>query len=387
MRIAVITREWGKTSGVGRVVADLVDVLAERGHDVTVVTASPPPVSPPPGVRFARVRVPARPFALRVALFARRATRLARAGGFDIVHGNGADCRGADVITAHSCHRYAMDRLRREGPWRDRLKKWLNPVHPVVFRIEAYNNSPRGHRRLIACAAGIKREIVATCGTDPGRIAVVNNGVDLGRFRPENRARDRAALRRRHGLGEEPVLLFMGYEFERKGLRPLLEALARLRRREARLLVVGKPADRWARRLVARHGLAGRVLFTGPVVDAERYFAAADAFVFPTLYEANSLVLLEAFASGLPVVTTRGVGAADDYIRHGENGLLVDAPPAAAALADALDGLLDDPGLAARLGAAARETARSLSREAAAEGVLAVYKDVLAAERAAAEAP
>jgi len=326
VRIAVITRRWGKTSGVGRVVADLVDVLAARGHAVTVVTASPPPGEAPPGVTFARVPVPARPFALRVALFARRATRLARAGGFDIVHGNGADCRGADVITAHSCHRHAMRRLRREGPLRDRLKKWLNPVHPVVFRIEAFNNSPRGHRRLVACAAGIKREIVATYGTDPARIAVVNNGVDLARFRPENRERDRAELR-------------------------------------------------------ARHGLDGRVVFAGPVADAERYFAAADAFVFPTLYEANSLVLLEAFASGLPVVTTRGVGAADDYIRHGENGLLVDAPPAPAALADALDRLLDDPALASRLGAAARETARSLSREAAADGVLAVYEAVLAEKR------
>jgi len=381
VRIAVITRRWGKTSGVGRVVADLVDVLAARGHAVTVVTASPPPGEAPPGVTFARVPVPARPFALRVALFARRATRLARAGGFDIVHGNGADCRGADVITAHSCHRHAMRRLRREGPLRDRLKKWLNPVHPVVFRIEAFNNSPRGHRRLVACAAGIKREIVATYGTDPARIAVVNNGVDLARFRPENRERDRAELRARHGLGAEPVLLFMGYEFERKGLRPLLAALARLRRTDARLLAVGKPADRWARRLVARHGLDGRVVFAGPVADAERYFAAADAFVFPTLYEANSLVLLEAFASGLPVVTTRGVGAADDYIRHGENGLLVDAPPAPAALADALDRLLDDPALASRLGAAARETARSLSREAAADGVLAVYEAVLAEKR------
>jgi glycosyltransferase involved in cell wall biosynthesis len=96
------------------------------------------------------------------------------------------------------------------------------------------------------------------------------------------------------------------------------------------LLVVGGNAQHRldvARAEAARLGVAERVLFLGPRFDIPELFAASDAFVLPSAYEANALVVLEALAAGLPVVATR-VGYAPEVIVDGINGYLVDRDPA-----------------------------------------------------------
>ncbi len=382
MHIAMLSRGYGKTAGIWRVATDLCEAYLQRGHEVTFFCADPPGEATAPGVRFVRVPVPARPYALRVPLFAVRASRAAqrqrRRDRFDLVHGQATDSRGADVITAHSCHRYGMELMRRiGGPW-EWTKKTLNPVHPAIYALERHNFSPHGHRRIIAVSSRIKDEIVASYGTDPGRIHVVPNGVDLEAFHPRERAVRRARVRARLGLGEAPVILFVGYEYVRKGLRFLLEALARMRTREARLVVIGKPPTPHARRQMARHRVMERVTFTGPVPDVEAYYAAADVFAFPTLYEAFGLVIAEAMASGLPVLTTDVAGAAE-WLTHDRDAVLIASPPDPERIAEELDGLLEDTQRRERLGAAARATAeRCWSKSAVADRVLQIYEEVLA---------
>lgn len=383
MRIAMLSRGYGKTAGIWRVTTDLTENFLARGHEVTYFCADPPTPNHP-GLELVGVPVPARPFALRVPLFARRASRLARrtsrtrAGGpFDVIHGQATDCYGADVVTAHSCHRYGMDLMRRTGGAWERFKKTVNPIHPAIYRLERHNVSPAGARRVIAVSAGIKREIVATYRTPPERIHVVANGVDLATFDPARRAARRARVRQRWRLGDAPVLLFVGYEYVRKGLRFVLDAMTRMRRGDARLVVIGKPPTPHARRLLARYRLGPRVLFTGPVPDVEAYYAAADAFVFPTLYEAFGLVIAEAMATGLPVLTTRVAGAAE-WMTDGEDGFLFGSPPDPAAMARVLDRLCEDQALARRIGASARATAeRCWSTARVAGEVLAVYEEVI----------
>ena len=120
------------------------------------------------------------------------------------------------------------------------------------------------------------------------------------------------------------MVLFVGHEFDRKGLPLLLEAIAGVPA-SVHLLVVGGTADMVAAAAdrAYEHGLSDRVHLFGRMTDPLPAFQAADLFVLPSAYEASALVVLEALACGLPVVATP-VGYAPDVIDNGVNGLLVE---------------------------------------------------------------
>jgi UDP-glucose:(heptosyl)LPS alpha-1,3-glucosyltransferase len=221
----------------------------------------------------------------------------------------------------------------------------------------------------------------------PERIVVAYNGVDATRFSPDLRGHCRDERRRALEIGAEDLLvLFMGSGFARKGLGPLLAAMAQLcdRSPSARLAVVGGgPAQHWRRQAV-RLGLGDRLRFVGCVGDPESYYAAADVFALPTFFDPFANATLEAMASGLPVITSRRNGVSE-ILRPGEDGLVVDRPDDVAGLAEALTSLLD-PARRKAMGEQARQTALRFSWERPLEQTLAVYRDVLKAESLGAEA-
>ena len=142
------------------------------------------------------------------------------------------------------------------------------------------------------------------------------------------------------------VALFAGHNFRLKGLPDLLEALALRRRRDPsgrpiHLVVCGGGRLAPIRRLAGRLGLAGTVHLLGFTPDIRACFHASDLFVLPTYYDPCSLVVFEALACGLPVITTRCNGAGE-LISQGEEGFVIPAPDAHVELADALDQLADD---------------------------------------------
>jgi phosphatidylinositol alpha-1,6-mannosyltransferase len=188
-------------------------------------------------------------------------------------------------------------------------------------------------------------------------------GVDAEVFRPDPAAR--AALRRRYGLGDAPVVSCVSRLVARKGQDQLVRVLSRVRARVpgTRLLLVGDGPDAARlRRLAAEHGVAEHVVFSGAVPAAElpAHHAVGDAFALPCRtrgggldVEGLGIVLLEAAASGLPVVAGDS-GGAPETVREDVTGHVVDGRDAGA-LADALVGLLADPERARRMGAAGRE--------------------------------
>ena len=145
--------------------------------------------------------------------------------------------------------------------------------------------------------------------------------------------------------------------------------------RDVRLVIVGgKHIDSW-RRYVARLGLSGQVVFAGRVDDPLPYYAAADCYVHPTYYDPCSLVVLEAAACGLPLITSRYNGASEMF-RDGEDVLLVDDPADDAELAGAMRTLLDDAARR-RLGAAARATILQHSFQRNVDQILEIYQEIL----------
>jgi glycosyltransferase involved in cell wall biosynthesis len=195
---------------------------------------------------------------------------------------------------------------------------------------------------------------------DPANIVVIRNGVDLSRFSapPEP---DR--VRREFGLPSGvPLVCVVSRLIRLKGLEYFLEAAAFVaaRRSAVRFVIVGEPAkgetayQPMLGDLAERLGIADRVMFAGLRSDVAAILAGVSVSVMPSLDEALSNVVLESMAAGAPTVATR-VGGTPEAMVDGVNGLLV--PPAdALALAGAIERLLDDTELAARLGQAARRS-------------------------------
>jgi rhamnosyl/mannosyltransferase len=210
------------------------------------------------------------------------------------------------------------------------------------------------------------------------KLHLVPYGIPLGRFRAGGVVRDLPAT-------DQPyTLLFVGRLRYYKGLDWLIRALPHI---PARLLVVGVgPLEQEWRALAAELGVADRIAWLGEAPDEglPGLYHAADLFVLPASHpsEAFGLVQVEAMAAGLPVVCTE-LGTGTSYVnRDGETGRVV-APRDAGALADAINGLLADPALRARMSAAAQtRVAAEFSLDVMVDRVLGLYERLLATNRA-----
>lgn len=186
-------------------------------------------------------------------------------------------------------------------------------------------------------------------------------GVDTERFHPDV---DGLLVRRRHGLGDRPVVVCVSRLVPRKGQDTLIRAWPRISREvpDATLLLVGGgPYRGRLRRLAARSGVGDRVVFTGSVPAGElpAHYAAGNVFAMPCRtrnggldVEGLGIVFLEASATGLPVIAGAS-GGAPDAVLEGETGLLVDGRDVAG-LAERVIHLLGDPHTVSRMGKAGR---------------------------------
>jgi len=307
----------------------------------------------PAGVRVRRVPAPRRPLLVAAPLFRMGARLLARGGRYDLVHTVGGALPGAQVVTAQFCHA-EWRRLMPGADWYQRI---------VTAQAVRDERAAYRHPRLAAVIAVSTRtaaELERHYGPLSVPVYVVPNAVDLDRFAP-----------RPHAPRARPRLLFVG-AFERKGLDVAIRALARLRH-DAELVAVGGGDHERYRRLAAALGIADRVTLEPPRADIAAVFAAADLFVFPTRYEPFGMVIGEALASGLPVVTSGRAGAAD-LIRDGVSGWVVTDPEDDAAFAAAVDRILEDDDARAAMGRAAREAVKDLTWDSVAAQTLEVYR-------------
>ena len=261
------------------------------------------------------------------------------------------DVLAGDVYVNHGLLQAAM-RARGNYAWR----MVRNPVHLFTAIRDRIRYRGRTHRAIVALTSAEAELLVETYGRVRAPIHVIPNGVDVERFRPPDAA-ERSQARTALGIDDErTVAVFVGHEYERKGLPLVIEGLRRAA--GVTLVVVGGSPDmfRHAESEARELGVADRVRFVGTHDDPVPFLWAADTLVLPSAYEANALVLLEALACGLPVVATR-VGFAPELVRDSENGHLVDRD--AASVGDRLD-QLDRSDLTA-LRAAARATAEQYS--------------------------
>jgi UDP-glucose:(heptosyl)LPS alpha-1,3-glucosyltransferase len=207
-------------------------------------------------------------------------------------------------------------------------------------------------------------------------IIVIPNGTDCHRFNPANRRLYRDSVRQRHGISSSDfVILFVGGDWERKGLYYLIEALSLILRPEVKLLVIGKGDTDFYVRLLEEKAVGERVTFVPYSHSVWEYYGASDVFVLPALYEPLGLVIGEAMACGLPVIVAKVAGAAD-FIIDGVNGLLLDDPRNTDDLAAKINLLLSDARLREMMGKRARITAEQMSWDEVARKTLVAYTKV-----------
>jgi glycosyltransferase involved in cell wall biosynthesis len=333
LTIAHIDAERGFSGGEVQVFL-LMEGLARRGHRNLLIC---PPASAA-AAAAARRGIACAPVAMRGdldLLAVHRLTSALRGAGVDLVHLHTGRAAWLGGLAASRAGRPAivtrrMDRPIRPG-WRTRLiyQRWT--------------------RRTAAIAPPVVEQLVAG-GVPRPRIVLIPSAVDPDRVRPRLAA---AAVRAAQGVAADaPLLLSIAALVRRKGHDVLLDALAGLAARGLRphLWVAGDGPERVALAHQAeRLGLAGQVDWLGQRDDVGDLLAAADVLVLPSRAEGLGVAALEAMAAGRAVVAS-AVGGLADAVADERSGLLV-APGDAVALGAALERLLREPELRARLAA------------------------------------
>jgi glycosyltransferase involved in cell wall biosynthesis len=234
-----------------------------------------------------------------------------------------------------------------------------------------------GCRRIIAAAHFIKKDLIARSGVSGSRVDVVGEGTDLEEFHP---GLDGGGFRAEFRIPpKSPVFGTIAMLRPEKGHRTFINAAAKVLKRapDARFVIVGggvgSYVDKLYEKIRAKFPLSpAPIIITGYREDVTQVIAALDFVIVPSLHEAQTIVIPQAFATGKPVVASR-VGGIPELVTHEENGLLV--PPADNdALAGAMLRVLEDPALSARLASAGLSLARrELCFERKAELVLESY--------------
>jgi UDP-glucose:(heptosyl)LPS alpha-1,3-glucosyltransferase len=352
--------------GAERYLVDLCTRMAGEGYEVHVYAEQWDVEDS--RIYFHPVRTIPFPKSLRLLSFAIRATKEIENGNYDITFGVGNTLK-ADILQPHGGVHWAWfwRSLRvYDHPilWAVKfLGRVFSPKQWVSGWVEDAPYRAKRLRAIIAISDMVKQDMMHWYQIPEERITVVYNGVDIEHFHPRNR-QYREEIRRRHGIGEELVILFVSNNFRMKGLGFLIRALAEVKKEDhpsLRLLVLGRDRKEPYLRLAKKIGISEEVVFAGSTDEPEKYYGAADLLVHPTFYDACSLTVLEALASGLPVITTHCNGASG-IITEGQEGFVISDPRDDQVLVEKISFFLNREKVE-RASIAARQLAESYSLE------------------------
>ena len=334
--------------GAERYTIDLATTLGQRGHHVTVLAATARNL--PANLKTRRLPCRAMTRLGQYDRFLNAVDEHLARSSYNIVHA---------MLPVRTCHVYhphagvAAEALAAATP---HPPSWLTPVvHAWPTRKRRFASverdllsSPRPP--LVLCLSDYVRRQIHTHypAIADHRLVRLFNAVDLQHFRHQPRDDEATRLRQRLSIASDDVVaLMVAQDFARKGLREAIEALASVHDPRLTLVVVGrdkvKPYRDRARQLL----VADRVRFAGPAADPRAYYRAADFLLLPTRHDPCSLVVLEALAMGLPVISTAQNGACE-IMCDGREGLVLQDPSDIPRLADAMRSMLD-PQLRSRM--------------------------------------
>jgi len=284
----------------------------------------------------------------------------------EVVFSPGLNCLDADAIMVHivfaEFFRLAREELRLRGlP----LRSWPRAMHRNLYYrlIIALERRvyPDPRVQLAAVSQFAAGQLARCYGRQD--VTAIPYGLDHSLFDPAARIARRAAERAKFGFSDgDFVLLLIGNDWKKKGLRYLLEAAALCDDPSLRVLIVGSDDQRPYRLLAETLGVTDRLRFSEISPDVMQFYTAADAYVGPSIEDSFGLPTAEAMACGLPVVTSRNTGVSG-FVSHEKDGYVLEDPTDARALAAIIRSLSVDADLRRRIGEAAVRASRILTWE------------------------
>lgn len=371
MNICIVSHKFKKGDGQGRVNYEVVKASINQGHHVTLVASEvTPELAEHQLINWIPIHVKNYPTELiKNLIFAHKSGNWLKKNRkkFDLIKVNGAITNvPSDVNAVHFVH----------SSW------WQSPVHISRHRQDFYGlyqwlftaansywekQAFRQAKIIIAVSEKVAQELV-NIGIPRQKIRVIPNGVDLEEFTPHITSRQQL------GLPENVTLaLFAGdIRIPRKNLDTVLYALVKVP--ELHLAVVGNTKDSPYPAMAKMLNISHRVHFLGYRHDMPQIQQASDLFVFPSRYEPFGLVVIEAMASGLPVITATTTGASD--LINANCGIVLDDCDDIDGLAIALERLKSDRTLRQEMGKVARTVAEQHSWEKMAQNYLNIFMEL-----------
>jgi glycosyltransferase involved in cell wall biosynthesis len=281
---------------------------------------------------------------------------------YDLLYSAGINATDADAISVHvvfhEFYRQVLPQLTFRGT---SLTAWPRLAHRRAYYrlIMALEN--RIYRRATVSLAAISASAATLLEKyfHPAATCVIRYGVDVKEFSVPRRLAERDTARKLFNLSAEDfALLLIGNDWRTKGLATLLQSLSRIRELPWKLLVVGRDVRDPYDKMIRDYGISNRVIFLPPSPNVIQFYAAADAYVGPSLQDAYGLPIIEAMSCGLPVVASSRAGA-HEIITDGSDGIILRDPQNAEELAAALRSLITNPALCRQLGEHATRTAQN----------------------------
>ncbi|XES77518.1 MAG: glycosyltransferase family 4 protein [Candidatus Bathyarchaeia archaeon] len=385
---------WPLTGGTGSYVYYLSNELLKNGYKIYVVTganqAQDVHVNPQLDVSF--LKIPKMPIVKSFMLAGNSYRKLGSVkdtANVDVTHPQlpltpnfAVPPRFGKslVCTVHSTWKGEAEAIRREPYSRlNANEKFLVSFNWFLRFFE--NGMLKRAQKIIAVSHFTKWELTHYYKIPANKIRVIHNGVDTKKFHP---AADKRKIKKALGFNPDaPAIVSVGRLYARKGLFTLIESIPAVVKRfpKAKFIISGKGQSDEMKKLLThaeKLGVKNNMIFTGytPDKDLPKLYQAADVFAFSTFYEHHPFAVLEALASGLPVVTTN-VGGIHETIVDGKNGFMCQ-PFNAEQFSNRILYLLEHPAAAGEMGAQARKTIEEqLDWRIVVKEAMKVYEEVL----------
>ena len=304
----------------------------------------------PSAAIFHRITIPKLlPSWAKMILFALKHKQMVKSQAFDVILGFG-NTLYMNVYQSHGgVHRFStarklyteknkilrsIKRLLIFFSLKDKVRNW---IESAPFRLH-----PKP--KIIAISLMIKKDFISFYHIDEKEIKTIYNGIDTAKYNRDLKEHLRSSLRQQLGITDNDVaFLFISYDLKKKGIMPLIEATAKLKKlnfTRFKVVVAGERPYSLLLKQVKRLRIEDTVIFTGPTKTPEDYYANCDVLVLPTFYDACSLVVIEAMACGLPAITTTYNGVAG-IITNEKDGYIISHPPHSEELAEAMKALME----------------------------------------------
>ena len=316
-KIAVVVPKYGLVGGGERFVFELTERLANiPGYEIHVFSNKWRSESD--HITFHKIPIITFPKWLTSISFAYLANRKIGKMDFDLIHSHDRIFK-SNIVTLHSIpHRTWVRDIRQKG----RLSLFDHGTSWTEKQMYKYS----GCQMFLPVSNLVKIKLLETFQIDERKIKVIHPGVDVERFQSDN-PYNRQEIRDAFGIPESDLLiLFVGMNFEVKGLDSLLSAIALLKSEydndQVKVLVVGKGNNKKYKALAHKLGIGEQLIFSGVRNDIERIYQAGDILIMLSKFDTFGMVVTEAMAASLPVIISDNVGA-KDLIIQGENGFVI----------------------------------------------------------------